>query len=255
MKTFINNERIANLACVHYNAEPIQRGPIVYSRTHLVIDQFKKLANWGPCVLITSFSDDSVTDEMAAKLPPNVRAWFSTNVATINPRVIGMPIGLRYSLDIEEILINVMRVGRLPQRNLVYMNFIQNIPREPNPRNGLYEMFGGKKWVTMEGGGNHVPLSHFYEQISAHAYVLSPPGAGPDCHRHWEAIMLGSIPIVKRSPVTRLLDGLPCLQVDKWGHVCRGLLVDEYEKLKRLFHTPLMERVWFEYWEKRIGEA
>jgi len=30
-------------------------------------------------------------------------------------------------------------------------------------------------------------------------YVLSPPGAGPDCFRTWEAIYLGAIPIVLRS--------------------------------------------------------
>jgi len=30
-------------------------------------------------------------------------------------------------------------------------------------------------------------------------YVLSPPGAGPDCFRTWEAMYLGAIPIVLRS--------------------------------------------------------
>lgn len=251
MKTFINNERIANLACVHYNAEPIQRGPIVYSRTHLVVNQFKKLANWGPCVLVTSFSDTSVTDEMVAKLPTNVRAWFSTNVVSSHPRVIGVPIGMIYSSDIEKTMRQQLEVGQLSQRNLMYINFMQNT----NRRNSLYEMFRGRKWVTEEGGRGHVSLSRFYEQISAHPYVLSPPGSGPDCHRHWEAMLLGSIPIVKRSLFTPLLDGFPCLQVDHWGQVGRGFLMDNYKKLRRRFNSPLMEQMWFEYWQKRILEA
>ena len=38
-----------------------------------------------------------------------------------------------------------------------------------------------------------------YRQMLANsAYVLSPPGNGADCHRTWEAIYLGAIPIVLR---------------------------------------------------------
>jgi hypothetical protein len=32
--------------------------------------------------------------------------------------------------------------------------------------------------------------------VSNSKFVLSPPGNGPDCHRTWEAIYLGAIPIV-----------------------------------------------------------
>lgn len=34
--------------------------------------------------------------------------------------------------------------------------------------------------------------------LSDSKFVLSPPGNGPDCHRTWEALYLGSIPIVKK---------------------------------------------------------
>jgi hypothetical protein len=37
----------------------------------------------------------------------------------------------------------------------------------------------------------------YRELVKASKYVLSPPGNGPDCHRTWEAIYLGAIPIVK----------------------------------------------------------
>lgn len=38
----------------------------------------------------------------------------------------------------------------------------------------------------------------YRELISQSVYVLSPPGNGIDCHRTWEALFLGSIPVVRR---------------------------------------------------------
>lgn len=253
---FINNKRIAKLAGAHYNAKTIQSTPIVYSRTHEVCEQFKTLSHYPSCVLVTSFSDDSVTDAMADLLPPNVRMWFSTNVATLHPRVVGMPIGMRLSIGIERILTKAINRGRPTQTSkLMYINFFRTIHRIPNPRFGLYERFQYEPWVTAEGGINHIPPDQFYCQIQSHPYVLSPPGAGPDCHRHWESMMLGSIPIVKRCPVTHILDGFPCLQVDDWNEVTLERLNASYRSLMRRFEKPIMEQMYFEYWQKRILEA
>ena len=255
MKTFINNQRLAQLAGVHFDSEEIQPGPIVYSRTHLIAAQFPLLSTFPECVLITSFSDTECTMAMSRRLPPNVKMWFSNNVSAHHPRIIPVPLGLRTSPESEVILRAVMDKGRLLQRNLVYMNFWRQIHRPVNPRRGLYEMFKGKEWVTTDGGFNHIPIDRFYEQIASHPYVLSPSGAGPDCHRHWESILLGSIPIVLKSPAMKILYGLPCLQVNNWAEVTEERLIAELPELQKLFQSPLMEICYFEYWKQKILEA
>jgi hypothetical protein len=56
-----------------------------------------------------------------------------------------------------------------------------------------------------------------YQQLLARSFfTLSPPGNGVDCHRTWEAIYQGSVPVVLRSawPFTDL--PLPVLIVDDW---------------------------------------
>lgn len=254
MKTFINNQRFAQLAGVDFDSEKIKPGPIVYSRTHTVVRQFKKLKDFPECILITSFSDANVTDEMAKKLPENVKMWFSNNVMTDNPRVTAIPLGLRNSSGGEIELRKAMEKERFPDRKLVYMNFWRMIRNGRNPRKGLYEQFGGRKWITVEGGFEHVPMDHFYDQILRHPYVLSPEGAGPDCHRHWESILLGSIPIVLKSSATKILEGLPCLQVDIWDEVTPIRLQEELPHLRKLFNNSKMEICYFEYWENKIKE-
>jgi len=48
-------------------------------------------------------------------------------------------------------------------------------------------------------------------------FVVSPEGAGLDCHRTWEAILLGCIPIVKKSIFTEIFDDLPVIQLESWS--------------------------------------
>lgn len=255
MTTFINNQRLADLAGVRFDEETIHPGPIVYSRTHTVVGQFPLLSSFPSCVLITSFSDASLTSSMARALPPNVRCWFSNNVTVRHPRIQSVPIGIRLSQEIENTLRDAMAAGRQPQRNLVYLNCWRMIRNGNNPRRGIYEQFGGKDWVTTEGGMTHIPLKDFYQGVASHPYVLSPAGAGPDCHRHWESIILGSIPIVLKNPPLDVLDGLPVLLVNHWGEVTPERLEKELPALRERFNSPAMERVWFEYWKERILKA
>ena len=59
----------------------------------------------------------------------------------------------------------------------------------------------------------------YREMVSNSAFVLSPPGNGADCHRTWEAIYLGAIPIVLKKywPFSHL--NLPVLVVEDWSDI------------------------------------
>jgi len=47
--------------------------------------------------------------------------------------------------------------------------------------------------VEMDSTGARV---NFWESVGRHRFVASPPGNGVDCHRTWEVLALGSIPLV-----------------------------------------------------------
>jgi len=59
----------------------------------------------------------------------------------------------------------------------------------------------------------------YREILSNSAFVLSPPGNGADCHRTWEAMYLGAVPIVleKFWPFNHLR--LPVLVVEEWSDI------------------------------------
>ncbi|WP_419913418.1 hypothetical protein [Hoeflea sp.] len=52
-----------------------------------------------------------------------------------------------------------------------------------------------------------------------HLFTISPLGMGLDCHRTWEAILLGSVPIVPKSGISSLFEDLPVCVVDDWSEV------------------------------------
>lgn len=49
-------------------------------------------------------------------------------------------------------------------------------------------------------------------------------GMGMDCHRTYEVLALGSIPIVRRSPVTPLFESMAVAVVDSWDEVTPAAL-------------------------------
>ena len=51
-------------------------------------------------------------------------------------------------------------------------------------------------------------------------FVVSPPGNGLDCHRTWEAVYLGAVPVVLRSCIApSLVQESPMMVVDEWEEV------------------------------------
>ena len=63
-----------------------------------------------------------------------------------------------------------------------------------DPRTRAVDVLGKCPFVTMES--DEVDRTEAWRRHGAHAFVISPPGHGLDCHRTWEALALGCIPII-----------------------------------------------------------
>ena len=63
-------------------------------------------------------------------------------------------------------------------------------------------------------------LTHMAESV----FTLSPIGLGPDCYRTWEAMLCGSIPVVRTCQLDSLYKDLPVLIIDKWTDLTEEFL-------------------------------
>ena len=246
----IDCQAVADLAGARYDAEEIGDGPIVYCKTHFAEANFEKLATLGRCVLLTSGSDSATNDKTANRLPSNVVRWFTANNESHNNRVETLPIGFVFNVERTQAII-AQSEKRRGKFGLMYVNFSCH----NDERRRLYEMFGECPWATVRGGDSHDDVSQeqFYADIAMHHYVLSPPGAGPDCHRTWEAMALGSIPIVIRGPSVGIFEDMPCMLVHNWERVTQNRLESRIVSLgSRFEEESVMRKLSMKYWIERI---
>lgn len=101
--------------------------------------------------------------------------------------------------------------------------------------------------------GLKVPRSELWREKTRYAFVVSPHGHGLDCHRTWESLALGNIPIVKRSPLDPIYDGLPVVVVDDWNEITGDALQRWHAELASAFLEPgVRERLSNNYWISRM---
>lgn len=87
---------------------------------------------------------------------------------------------------------------------------------------------------------------------SKYSFVISPHGVGLDCHRTWEALVLGCIPIVRKSKLDILYEDLPVLMVDDWKEITSDLLKTTIEIFKNKDFS--YEKLTLKYWVDQINE-
>lgn len=95
-----------------------------------------------------------------------------------------------------------------------------------------------------------LPTAKTWEMQANYQFVLSPHGAGLDCHRTWEALLLGCMPIIKVARLNDLFRELPVIVVNDWGEVNRVLLQESIKKLQQPINGK--SKLFMHYWKKRI---
>ena len=72
-----------------------------------------------------------------------------------------------------------------------------------------------------------------YSRLSQqYEFIACPRGNGIDTHRFWESLYRGSVPVVKRSIWTEMIEelGLPIVQLDSWEEIHQLDLEGEFSK-------------------------
>jgi hypothetical protein len=182
------------------------------------------------CKIICHNSDISFGEEILNIIPSNVKRIWCQNYNYLENDVIkSLPIGLERKrwvpeMKKQELLLDYM--GRdIPRNKMVYMNFNP----DTNPiRKKIHQELKDRPYITDEmvgwyGGG----YENYLYNLKSHKYVISPPGNGIDCHRNWEALYCGCIPIVLDDYFIRNVYGDSVLKVNSFDEINEELLISE----------------------------
>jgi len=186
---------------------------------------------------------------------------YSTNCNVIIPTKIELiPIGVNFHCDAiwknitiknQEFLMESIRDNSLPfyeRINKCYSNF----------HFSFYESFGNPRKRAIQKINqnlvfyepNKIQIEETWKNQSKYSFVLSPHGNGLDCHRTWEALILGCAVIVKKSCLDSLYENLPVLIVNEWSDITEELLKDTLNKFK--FMNFNYDKITLKYWVDKI---
>jgi len=94
----------------------------------------------------------------------------------------------------------------------------------------------------------------YLKALAGHRFVASPEGNGLDCHRTWEALYLGTIPIVLHSRAMEYFRdlGLPILLIDNWPELANYDEVTLEKKYQELIARKNDSALSLDYWSEQI---
>jgi hypothetical protein len=96
-----------------------------------------------------------------------------------------------------------------------------------------------------------IDIWKYYIHVGRSKFVFSPPGVGIDCYRTWEALYLGSIPIVINSSMNSIYENLPVLIVNNYEEITLELLKNVYDNMTK--QTYDYRRLYKGYWQREIN--
>jgi len=197
--------------------------------------------------------------------------WYCQNMIIEHTKIIKIPIGLDYhtmnnnpcwgpitNCENQEKILNSIIDGSIPfwERNIkCYANFhfSMNTKLGYDRKDALKNI--DKNEVYYEE--TKITRLETWNKQKDYAFVICPHGGGLDCHRNWEALCLGGIPIVKSSQIDSLYNELPVLIIDDWSHINSKLLNTTIIEFKNKFENNefKMEKLHLEYWINLINHS
>ncbi len=238
---------------VEFNITKVAQGDLIFVKADFLSFFFAeihpRIAH--PYILITHNSDYEVPGSFAGYLDdPKLFAWFGQNIDRAHPKLYAVPIGLAnyYWPHGKTELVTEAQQAYTSKTICVYCNYdtsTSNKRKNPGLESLAREVFAynpGRK-----------PFHEYIYDLAHSSFVVSPPGNGPDCHRTWEALYLGAIPIVTRSTIIELYQDLPVLIIDDWAEVTLEKLAQFLQDSKSRAYN--LQKLYADYWFDMLSNA
>ncbi len=234
-----------------FNPKQVFKNDIVFVRGNFLNEFFEKIYSKieNPFILISHNDDTNVTEKYKDKVGKNIIHWFALNCLVNNDRITPIPLGidnLCKSYNNRDLL----KYADDPKINKIVWGFSKNSHEE---RILLDKILKNSPICDEIIGLNK---RDYLKKIKNYKFIISPQGRGLDCHRTWEALYLGIIPIIKKNPWSEYMEktGIPLLIINDWKEI-NSFSEKELEKIYLEKKPGLNSEIIFQdYWNKKIYE-
>ena len=254
--------------------EPI----VIFLKTDLLLNYFELLFSLEKSfILITASNDDHcppylkypASDDndiirMEALLEkPELVFWFAKNPCIKHRKLSAYPLGPKWQwkttrffgedktkhLKIYNSLCKTPKQSLLSnKKKLLYFNFNQtsNNPLYSPHKNIRHTI--KNELIKRFAWNKNEPFEKYINEIYLNEICISPPGRGIDTHRCWEALMMGTIPLLSPTPIDDILKDLPVIIIDDWKIVTEEFLNKQYEIILKKIDQYNFKLLYTDYW-------
>jgi len=226
-------------------------GAYVFCHTSFLEDLFytlNKTPNLPKINLITHQSDIEINKNIFIKKPTCIDKWFGVNINYNNDKLFSIPLGLGNNFSNKNILkkdLEIFKEINLDKEIKLYLNFNMNTNKKE--RANLYKSFQSKSWAVVDKYLNN--KNSYLENLNKYFFILCPWGKGFDTHRIWEALQLGSVPVVKNHNTFDYLKDMPVLFIDEYEEIDESLLKNFHNSMDNISYNldKNNSSYWFNY--------
>jgi len=229
----------------------VMPGNTVFVQTNFLKDFFEKVHPeiQHRYILITHNSDAEAPGEFKDYLDdPKIIAWFGENFDGYeHEKMHQIPMGLantNWPNGNGDTLTKVKDM-HIEKEHLTHMGF--TIQTNYKERWEVFRQFSQSPFMfrTIKK-----TFEKYLVDVAASKFEMAPRGFAGDTYRLWECLYIGTIPVVRTSPLDPLYKDLPVLIIKDWKEVTEEFLNEKYEEMKN--KTYNMETTLFEYWKNLI---
>lgn len=288
---YINPKSLAEIADnpprITSKGAPLFRGDdfssdnrVIYISTKYIPDFVENvLPKLGYFVLLTGDEDTSPSHYWKTRDildSPKLIRWYAQNLDIKHEKMNHLPIGLDYHtiyFSPSHAWSSVRKTPKEQEDDLLrkreelplskdrdcsayttaHLNHTDNSPYHSHKyeRRKMYRTLKNRKGVVFEE--DSISRNQTWDNHGKHLFILSPPGKGLDCHRTWEALALGNIPIVLSTELNDMYEGLPVVIVSNWDDVSLENMKRWRDNLLPLIsqNYPILN---MNHWKKKILE-
>jgi hypothetical protein len=178
-------------------------------------------------------------------IPKNIKKWYLSNSMTNEDMISGIPMGV--GEGDADIISSTPKLEFNDKKNLMYANWQTYTTERVHLKHFLEEQ--NYPYVTYRKEPT-IPKDEYLRELAEHHFVLCPEGNGVDCHRIWEAMYLGVIPIVLDSPTMSHFEGLPLIRVNNFFQLSEHHLITVLDEVKDKKRN--LEKITKSYWKQEI---
>lgn len=208
-----------------------------------------------PPVVIMSHGDFLPALSLLSRIGEISERVFAINLPVETDKIRAIPLGLEnFSWNrngrLADFLSQSQHLARNEKLQDVFASFaVKNNPKVREP------VVDALKDSSFGWSEKRLSPEEYRARVRESKFVISPPGRGLDCHRTWEAVYLGAVPVVQQgSLATGLVDNLPILAVADYSQFFSKTSRERNEIYESLTSRSL-ERAFMPYWIERISRS